>query len=164
MKKYVPECSKITFTLKSNLYFALPPGLHAFLSTALSLYLEDPPSCIPVLSDYGSNCVFTLGRLLGTDWSVPTSLMFSSNISFLPQTLKLTKRTLLYPDSVGLFAAGSPDGLAVLVSHSSVSELCCYLLCFPFSMELPPHTTAAVLQLYDSCNVVRSLLQVRLKR
>eukprot|EP00066_Takifugu_rubripes_P020697 XP_011609963.1 PREDICTED: serine/threonine-protein kinase 36 [Takifugu rubripes] len=109
--------------------FCSANGLHAFLSTALSLYLEDPASCLPVLSDHGSNCVFTLSRLLGTD-------------------------------CVGLFAAGSPDGLEVLVSHSSVSVLSCYLLCFPFSMDLPPHTTATILQLYDSCNVVGSLLQV----
>lgn len=72
------------------------------------------------------------------------------------------KNKLFYiRDSVGLFAAGGPDGLEVLVSHSSVSTLSCYLLCLPFSMELPPRTTAAILQLYDSCNVVRSLLQVR---
>lgn len=62
---------------------------------------------------------------------------------------------------VGLFAAGGPGGVQVAASHSSVSTLSCYLLCLPFSMELPPHTTAALLQLYDSSNVVGSLLQVR---
>lgn len=105
--------------------------------------------------------MFTLSRLLGTDWLVFTSLVISSNISFLPQSRQLTKKTLFHPDSVGLFAAGGPAGLEVLVSHRSVSVLSCYLLCFPFSMDPPPHTTATILQLYDSCNVVGSLLQVR---
>lgn len=49
----------------------------------------------------------------------------------------------------------------MLVSHSSVSTLSCYLLCLPFSIELPAHAAAALLQLYDSCDVVGSLLQVR---
>lgn len=92
-------------------------------------------------------------------------LIFFTNISILPDPLKLIKKikkqTFYIRDSVDLFAAGGPGGLEALVSHSSVSTLSCYLLCLPFSMELPPHTTATILQLYDSCNVVRSLLQVR---
>lgn len=143
--------------------FFLPPGLHAFLSAALSVYLADPASFIPLLSDYGSKCVFTLGRLLGTDWWVFGFSFFNNSI--LPDPLKLIRiitKPFYVRDSAGLFAAaGGPAGLEVLVHHSSVSTLSCCLLCLPFSMELPAHTSAAVLRLYDSCDVVRSLLQVR---
>ncbi|XP_043997152.1 serine/threonine-protein kinase 36 isoform X1 [Gambusia affinis] len=45
-------------------------------------------------------------------------------------------------------------------SCDTLSTLSCHLLCFPFALDLSPHTMAAVLQLYDSCHVASSLLQV----
>ncbi|XP_049897195.1 serine/threonine-protein kinase 36 isoform X4 [Epinephelus moara] len=47
--------------------FCLANGLHSFLSTALFVFTKDPYSCIPLFSDHESKCVYTLGRLLGTD-------------------------------------------------------------------------------------------------
>lgn len=128
-----------------------------------STWRTPPPAFLPSLIMGPTAC-----SLLATCWAqtgwFSHLFMSSSNMSFLPQApppVLTTSARLFHPYSLGLFAAGSPGGLEVLVSHSSVSVLSCYLLCFPFSMELPPHTTATVLQLYDSCNVVRSLLQVR---
>lgn len=46
------------------------PGLYSFLSTTLFIFTKDPYSCIPLFSDGQSRCLFALGRLLGTDWSV----------------------------------------------------------------------------------------------
>ncbi|KAM4619788.1 serine/threonine-protein kinase 36 [Polymixia lowei] len=45
-------------------------------------------------------------------------------------------------------------------SLGSLSVLSCHLLCFPFALELPPRTTARILQSYDSCGVVTGLLQM----
>lgn len=42
-----------------------------------------------------------------------------------------------------------------------LSELSCHLLCFPFALDLSPHTLSTVLQSYDSCGIVTSLMQVR---
>nr|XP_046267496.1 serine/threonine-protein kinase 36 [Scatophagus argus] len=67
---------------------------------------------------------------------------------------------LLGTDCLHLFAAGSPERLEVDVSHDSVSALSCHLLCFPFALDLPSHTLSTILQLYDSCGVVASLMQV----
>ncbi|XP_059206951.1 serine/threonine-protein kinase 36 [Centropristis striata] len=109
--------------------FCSANGLHSFLSTALFVFTKDPYSCIPLFSDHESKCVYTLGRLLGTD-------------------------------CLHLFAEGSPGRLDVDVSHNSLSVLSCHLLCFPFALDLPSHTMATILQLYDSCDIVASLLQV----
>ncbi|KAM9348904.1 serine/threonine-protein kinase 36 [Symphorus nematophorus] len=67
---------------------------------------------------------------------------------------------LLGTDCLHLFAAGSLERLEVYVSHDSVSVLSCHLLCFPFALDLPSHTMSTILQLYDSCGIVTSLLQV----
>ena len=47
------------------------------------------------------------------------------------------------------------------VSHHSVSVTSCHLLCLPFALDLLPGAMSTILQLYDSCGVVASLLQVR---
>uniref|UniRef100_A0A3Q3K9E4 non-specific serine/threonine protein kinase n=1 Tax=Monopterus albus TaxID=43700 RepID=A0A3Q3K9E4_MONAL len=60
-----------------------------------------------------------------------------------------------------LFAEGSPGRLEVDLSHDSLSVLSCHLLCFPFALDLPSHTMSSILQLYDSCGIVASLMQVR---
>lgn len=52
------------------------PGLYSFLSTTLFIFTKDPYSCIPLFSDSESRCLFALGRLLGTDWSVFPPLYF----------------------------------------------------------------------------------------
>ncbi|XP_063340799.1 serine/threonine-protein kinase 36-like [Pelmatolapia mariae] len=59
-----------------------------------------------------------------------------------------------------LFAKGNPGRPSVDLSHNTLSTLSCHLLCFPFALDLPPHTMSTVLQLYDSCGIVTSLLQV----
>ncbi|XP_041808634.1 serine/threonine-protein kinase 36 isoform X2 [Chelmon rostratus] len=67
---------------------------------------------------------------------------------------------LLGTDCLHLFAAGGPERLEVDVSHDGVSVLSCHLLCFPFALDLPSDTMSAIFQLYDSCGVVASLMQV----
>ncbi|XP_053298360.1 serine/threonine-protein kinase 36 [Pleuronectes platessa] len=47
--------------------FCSANGLFSFLSTAFFLFTGDPHSCIPLFSERGSRCVYTLGRMLGTD-------------------------------------------------------------------------------------------------
>ncbi|KAM6983867.1 serine/threonine-protein kinase 36 [Tautogolabrus adspersus] len=59
-----------------------------------------------------------------------------------------------------LFARGSPGRREVDLSHDSLSVLSCHLLCFPFALDLPSHTMSTIIQLYDSCGIVVSLLQV----
>nr|XP_020454760.1 serine/threonine-protein kinase 36 [Monopterus albus] len=67
---------------------------------------------------------------------------------------------LLGSDCLHLFAEGSPGRLEVDLSHDSLSVLSCHLLCFPFALDLPSHTMSSILQLYDSCGIVASLMQV----
>lgn len=45
-------------------------GLYFFLSALLFAFCKDAYSCIPVFCDVGSECVYALGRLLGTEWLV----------------------------------------------------------------------------------------------
>lgn len=47
------------------------------------------------------------------------------------------------------------------LSCDSLSVLSCHLLCFPFALDLPSHTMSTIIQLYDGCGIVPSLLQVR---
>lgn len=47
------------------------------------------------------------------------------------------------------------------LSRDTLSTLSCHLLCFPFALDLPSHALSTVLQVYDSCHVASSLLQVR---
>lgn len=61
----------IPHTVDSPVFvFISTPGLYSFLSTTLFIFTKDPYSCIPLFSDCESRCLFTLGRLLGTDWLV----------------------------------------------------------------------------------------------
>ncbi|KAK5616274.1 hypothetical protein CRENBAI_014905 [Crenichthys baileyi] len=57
--------------------------------------------------------------------------------------------------------ARCPSGSADMeLSRDTLSTLSCHLLCFPFALDLPSHTMSTVLQVYDSCHVASSLLQV----
>ncbi|KAK2828532.1 hypothetical protein Q5P01_019566 [Channa striata] len=67
---------------------------------------------------------------------------------------------LLGTDCLHLFAEGSPRRFDVDLSHNSLSMLSCQLLCFPFALDLSSKSMAAILQLYDSCGIVTSLMQV----
>ncbi|XP_035482236.2 serine/threonine-protein kinase 36 isoform X1 [Scophthalmus maximus] len=67
---------------------------------------------------------------------------------------------LLGTNCVHLFAEGGPGRFEEDLSHGSLSTLSCHLLCFPFALDLPSHTVSTLLQLYDSCGIVKSLLQV----
>ncbi|XP_039473982.1 serine/threonine-protein kinase 36-like isoform X4 [Oreochromis aureus] len=109
--------------------FCSANGLYSFLSALLFAFCKDAYLCIPLFCDDGSECVYALGRLLGTD-------------------------------CLNLFAKGNPGRPRLDLSHNTLSTLSCHLLCFPFALDLPPHTMSTVLQLYDSCGIVTSLLQV----
>lgn len=65
------------------------------------------------------------------------------------------------PNSAHSFAGVSPGRLEVDLSPDSLSVLSCHLLCFPFALDLPSRTMSTILQLYDTCGIVASLLQVR---
>ncbi|XP_019219366.1 serine/threonine-protein kinase 36 isoform X1 [Oreochromis niloticus] len=109
--------------------FCSANGLYFLLSALLFVFTKDPRLCIPLFCDVGSECVYALGRLLGTE-------------------------------CLHLFAKGNPGRPRLDLSHNTLSTLSCHLLCFPFALDLPPHTMSTVLQLYDSCGIVTSLLQV----
>ncbi|XP_029030354.1 serine/threonine-protein kinase 36 [Betta splendens] len=113
----------------SDTDFCTANGLYSFLSASLLVFTKDPYSSIPLFSESDSKCVYTLGRLLGTD-------------------------------CLHLFAEGNPGRKQPEPSHESLSELSCHLLCFPFALDLSSHTMSTVLQLYDSCGIVTSLMQV----
>lgn len=76
------------------------------------------------------------------------------------QRLELTI-TSFVPYSLHLCDEGNPGRLEVDLSHDSLSVLSCHLLCFPFALDLHSHTMSTILQLYDSCGIIASLLQVR---
>ncbi|XP_041656572.1 serine/threonine-protein kinase 36 isoform X2 [Cheilinus undulatus] len=67
---------------------------------------------------------------------------------------------LLSTDCPHLFARGSPERRDVDPSPDCLSLLSCHLLCFPFALDLPSHSMSTIIQLYDSCGIVVSLLQV----
>ncbi|KAK9536406.1 hypothetical protein VZT92_006186 [Zoarces viviparus] len=67
---------------------------------------------------------------------------------------------LLGADCLHLFAEGRPGSLEVDPGPGSLSVLSCHLLCFPFALDLPSDARSAILQSYDSCGIVASLLQV----
>ncbi|XP_032390371.1 serine/threonine-protein kinase 36 isoform X2 [Etheostoma spectabile] len=67
---------------------------------------------------------------------------------------------LLGTDCLHLCDEGNPGRLEVDLSHNRLPVLSCHLLCFPFALDLQSHTMSAILQLYDSCGIVASLLQV----
>uniref|UniRef100_A0A3Q1BAX1 non-specific serine/threonine protein kinase n=1 Tax=Amphiprion ocellaris TaxID=80972 RepID=A0A3Q1BAX1_AMPOC len=121
------EKKSLLFIFLKILFFIL--DLHSFLSAVLLVFTKDPYSCVPLFSENGSKCLYTLGLLLGTD-------------------------------CLHLFANGNPGRPEVDLSHDSLSALSCHLLCFPFALDLPSHTMSTILQLYDSCGIAASLLQV----
>ncbi|XP_034406806.1 serine/threonine-protein kinase 36 [Cyclopterus lumpus] len=67
---------------------------------------------------------------------------------------------LLGTDSLHFSAQGDPGILEVDVTHDSLSVLSCHLLCFPFALDLPLDAMSTILQIYDRCGIVVSLLQV----
>lgn len=74
--------------------------------------------------------------------------------------LKLTITSFI-PSSPHLFAGVSPEGREEDLSYESLPVLSCHLLCFPFALDLPSDIMSTIIQLYDSCGIVTSLLQVR---
>ncbi|KAM9728799.1 serine/threonine-protein kinase 36 [Menidia menidia] len=50
-----------------NLDLCSANGFYSLLSIVLFVFTKDPYSCIPLFSESGSECVYTLGWLLGTD-------------------------------------------------------------------------------------------------
>ncbi|XP_072230824.1 serine/threonine-protein kinase 36 [Leuresthes tenuis] len=128
---FVDLWERISSSLASstpNLDFCSANGLYSLLSVVLLDFTQNPYSCIPLFCENGSKCVYTLGRLLGTD-------------------------------CLGLLGKASQRD-DVELSPDSLSSLSCLLLCFPFALDLPSQSKSSVLQLYDSCGVVSSLLQV----
>ncbi|KAF7205851.1 serine/threonine-protein kinase 36 isoform X1 [Nothobranchius furzeri] len=82
--------------------------------------------------------------------------LFTKNSSTCVHTLG----RLLAPDCLRASTYDPPGNADIEPSFYSLSSLSCHLLCFPFALDLPSHTTSTVLQLYDSCGIVSSLLQV----
>ncbi|XP_076024780.1 serine/threonine-protein kinase 36 [Genypterus blacodes] len=67
---------------------------------------------------------------------------------------------LLATDCQSLLADGGPERLEEDLRCSSLSVLCCHLLCFPFALDLTPLSMSRILQLYDTCGIIEGLLKV----
>ncbi|KAM9780988.1 serine/threonine-protein kinase 36-like isoform 2-T2 [Syngnathus typhle] len=59
-----------------------------------------------------------------------------------------------------IFAEGHSGPLEEGLSGESFIELSCHFLCLPFALDLNSCTSSIILHLYDSCGVVKGLLQV----
>ncbi|XP_068600429.1 serine/threonine-protein kinase 36 [Brachionichthys hirsutus] len=66
---------------------------------------------------------------------------------------------LLGTDCLRPSAAAGPGRPEEDAGLHSVNLLSCQLLCFPFALDLPSDAACAILELYDGCGVVASLLQ-----
>ncbi|XP_077360558.1 uncharacterized protein LOC144005933 isoform X2 [Festucalex cinctus] len=83
------------------------------------------------------------------------SLFCESNTKFV-----YTLGWVLSPECLPLFAECNPVKLEEGLNHESFIQLSCHLLCLPFALDLTSHNSSRILQLYDSCGVVKGLLQV----
>ncbi|XP_077361402.1 serine/threonine-protein kinase 36 isoform X2 [Festucalex cinctus] len=66
----------------------------------------------------------------------------------------------LLTSECSIFAEGHSGTFEEDLSRESFIELSCHFLCLPFALDLNSHTTCRILQSYDSCGVVKGLLQV----
>ncbi|KAA8587056.1 hypothetical protein FQN60_000892 [Etheostoma spectabile] len=145
---------------------SLPSGLglwDGLLSLLLHTLTEDE-------NGSGSSCLdpvmfLDLWKTIGTSLArtTPDTDFCSANglHSFLSIALVVfTKEPYSCAPLLHLCDEGNPGRLEVDLSHNRLPVLSCHLLCFPFALDLQSHTMSAILQLYDSCGIVASLLQV----
>ncbi|XP_061752486.1 serine/threonine-protein kinase 36-like [Nerophis ophidion] len=83
-------------------------------------------------------------------------ILFSESRS----TFVYTLGWLLSSECLPLFAECNPVKFKEVLSHKSFIELGCQFLCLPFALDLNSLISSRILQLYDSCGVVKGLLQV----
>ncbi|XP_061818279.1 serine/threonine-protein kinase 36 isoform X1 [Nerophis lumbriciformis] len=75
-------------------------------------------------------------------------------------TFVYTLGWLLSTECHALFAEGCSGTSEGVLSPELFIELSCHFLCLPFALNLNSHTCSSVLHVYDSCDVVKRLLQV----
>ncbi|XP_061659818.1 serine/threonine-protein kinase 36-like isoform X3 [Syngnathoides biaculeatus] len=75
-------------------------------------------------------------------------------------TFIYTLSWVLSSQCLSLFADSNPVKSEVSSKHESFIQLSCHFLCLPFALDITAHNGSRILQLYDSCGVVRGLLQV----
>ncbi|XP_061753593.1 serine/threonine-protein kinase 36 isoform X3 [Nerophis ophidion] len=75
-------------------------------------------------------------------------------------TFVYTLGWLLSTECHALFAEGCSGTSEGVLSPELFIELSSHLLCLPFALNLNSHTCSSVLHVYDSCDVVKRLLQV----
>ncbi|XP_077449174.1 serine/threonine-protein kinase 36 [Stigmatopora argus] len=66
----------------------------------------------------------------------------------------------LLSSECSLFTEGHSGTLEESLSQESFIQFICHFLCLPFALDLTSHTTSSILQLYDSCGIVKGLLEV----
>lgn len=100
-------------------------------------------------------------------WPSAGSWQVSHQMFQLPYCIALSKNLPATPFfffflsySLDLFTKDPPGRTEEELSCNSLTTLSCHLLCFPFALDLPPLTMSSVLQVYDSCGIHSSLLQV----
>nr|XP_057944093.1 serine/threonine-protein kinase 36 isoform X2 [Doryrhamphus excisus] len=67
---------------------------------------------------------------------------------------------LLSSECHAIFAEGCSGTSEEVFNHERFIELSFHFLCLPFTLNLNSHTCSGVLHLYDSCGLVKRLLQV----
>lgn len=158
----------MVITHVQNLFFLCLPymlsffvlsGFHYFLSLALCVFTLDPYCCVPLFIQNESKCVHTLGRLLGPD-RLATRCFNYHIVSLYPKIFLQHRFFYFLSYSLDLFTKDPPGRTEEELSCNSLTTLSCHLLCFPFALDLPPLTMSSVLQVYDSCGIHSSLLQV----
>ncbi|XP_054611388.1 serine/threonine-protein kinase 36-like [Dunckerocampus dactyliophorus] len=178
LKEFASASHQLQFSLPHG--WGLCDGLLSLLLHALS---EDGDNCRSSCLD---PCTFyCLWKRTGTSlaWTTPdadfcstnglyflmsaTLLVFCkdpySHISLFSEnksTFVYTLGWLLSCECLPLFAEGNPVKLGEGLSHKTFIELSCHFLCLPFALDLDSNTSSRILQLYDSCGVVKGLLQV----
>ncbi|XP_061607500.1 serine/threonine-protein kinase 36-like isoform X1 [Phyllopteryx taeniolatus] len=83
------------------------------------------------------------------------SLFYESKSTFI-----YTLGWVLSSECLSLFAEANPVKFEVSLKHESFIQLSCHFLCLPFALDITAHKGSRILQLYDSCGVVKGLVQV----
>ncbi|XP_054611327.1 serine/threonine-protein kinase 36 isoform X2 [Dunckerocampus dactyliophorus] len=184
------DVDRLSFLLKElvcgshQIQLSLPPGwglcdgLLSLLLHALSEHGDGPPCLDPLVlhqvwEEIGTslakrtpdmefcstNGLYLLMSstllVLGKDPYSYISLFSESKSTFV-----YTLGWLLSSECHAIFAEGHSGTSEGVLSHELFMELSFHLLCLPFTLNLNSHTCSSVLRLYDSCGLVKRLLQV----
>ncbi|XP_031712974.1 serine/threonine-protein kinase 36 isoform X2 [Anarrhichthys ocellatus] len=145
-----------TLSEQENSSSSLDPVMFLDLWKAIGSSLARTPPGTDFCSANGLHSFLSTALFIFTEDPHSCIALFSEPES----TCVYTLGQLLGTDCLHLFAEGRPGRLEVDPGPDSLSVLSCHLLCFPFALDLPSDAVSAILQSYDSCGIVASLLQV----